>query len=330
VHAVEFRGSAIASIASLALLASLASVACGYPSFDFLETDDTGVDAIGDTFVAIDTHDDSTSDGLPFPDTAVDGAKDTTVPFDTPPIDTAPCPILVGGDVCTSIPKFTAKDQVLDGDGSEFCDIPATKLVATSGADLDPSPPPSGIDTVVLIRVAWSSIGMHVHVHVDQASVYAPSTSEPTWAGDALELYAAGFDMLTGAYDGSTHDPGAMQIIATPPDPSRGIVGRSELWQEGLIGAYAKFASRLVPGGYEEEFELPWSDLHATSPTSGTGVAFDLAVDVRQSASVTKGPLLQSFLYFTPDVGSTVCDPTTRPNGHPSCDDKTWCKTKLE
>src|SRR5687768_1598636 len=40
-------------------------------------------------------------------------------------VDAGPCRILVGGNACATVPKFTASRQVIDGDGSEFCDIPA-------------------------------------------------------------------------------------------------------------------------------------------------------------------------------------------------------------
>src|SRR5438094_191640 len=72
-----------------------------------------------------------------------------------------PCPILTGGDVCSAIPKLTAKAQVLDGVGDEFCDVKATKFVVANGVETDPTPPPPGIDTVAWIRAAWSAEGLH-------------------------------------------------------------------------------------------------------------------------------------------------------------------------
>src|SRR5579859_6409813 len=79
------------------------------------------------------------------------GATPTDAAADNDSETGAPCPILTGGDVCTSIPKLTAKQQVLDGVGDEFCDIKATKFVVANGVETDPSPPPPGIDTVAWI-----------------------------------------------------------------------------------------------------------------------------------------------------------------------------------
>lgn len=306
-----------------------ALVACGYPTYVFdrpAPDDDSGApnDASTET-------DATPIDATDASDTRADVIVDSGVsPDTTPPPDTGPCPILSGGDICTSIPKFSHSGQTLDGDGSEFCDLKATKLVATSGADMDPTPPPGGIDTVVWIRAGWSSEGLHMHVHVDQASVFAPRTTEEIWRGDAIEVFTAGFDTLHGSFDTTTHDVGAFQVIFAPPDPAASIPMRSELFTNaGSSGTYPLFASRQVTGGYDVEMKYLWSDLHGTG-ASGQGVAFDLGVDVRQTVAPTRIPALQSFVFFAPDPTATSCDPVSRPNGHPSCDDLTWCRPKLE
>jgi hypothetical protein len=245
--------------------------------------------------------------------------------------DAGPCPILTGGDVCTSIQKFTAKTQVLDGAGDEFCDIKATKFVVANGVETDPTPPPPGIATVAWIRPAYNAEGLHLHVHVVQANVFPPTATESIWRGDAIEVFTAGYDKLTGNYNGTTLDPGAVQIIAAPPGDS--VPERADFYTvNGPYGSYANFGARRTPDGYDIELKFLWSDIHG-SGMAGTGIGFDLAVDVREFADATRRPLLQSFLYFKTDPATQPggCDVTVRgPGGHPSCDDKTWCTPKLQ
>src|SRR5260221_12127705 len=116
-----------AAIVPIVALIALSPASCSLHDVDFLSTSGGVVDA-GDAGDA--------------GDTGIDGGQ--------------PCPILTGGDVCTTIPKFTAKQQVLDGIGDEFCDIKATKFVVANGVETDPSPPPPGIETVAWIRAGWN------------------------------------------------------------------------------------------------------------------------------------------------------------------------------
>lgn len=302
--------------------------ACGYPSYAF-DGDAQSFDAIDDAPEETIEPADVGSDA----DAARD-AFDSALPSDakgdtgTPDVDAdagdakPPCPILSGGDACKGIPRFTAPKQVLDGIGDEFCDVPATRLVATAAPYMLPTPPPSGIDTVVLIRTAWSPTALHVHVHVDQGRVSAPGGLEEIWRGDGVEVFASGFTPLTGKYDG-TSDPGALQIIAVPPGAS---ASRAELYSGETLKSFlppSTFAARLVPGGYEVELEIDWTSLHGT-PKTGLVIGFDLGVDVRQDPAVI-GPKLQSFLAYTA-VSLTPC---SKPTAHPSCDDRTWCTPTL-
>ena len=319
-------------------LAAAALGACSYPHFGFTGAADTGPDAVLDASPGAD----SAADAPEALDTAaVDAAHPdaprprdsatTDTPTDTlvadgtdAPADAPSCPILAGGDVCATIHRFTAPKQILDGAGDEFCDVPATRFVVATGAHPSVTPAPAAVDTVVLLRVAWSADALHLHAHVDQAKIYVAPPVEDIWRGDAIEVFVAGSAMLTGPFGPSAD--GAEQILASP-DQSPGSPARAWVYVSGSYSSAvgpSNFGTRMVPGGYEIELQIPWVDLRAT-PVSGGGVAFNLGVDVRQSADVTSGPLLQSFLVYNAAPASTTCT-----GGHPSCDDRTWCLTHLE
>lgn len=301
--------AAIYALAFVAALLALSSLpACTYPEYAFVP-DPSGDGGSRDTRL-----DESTSDVADSAPSAIDA----TDAIDA--IDAGDCAILTGGDARTSIPFFGTKAQVVDGVGDEFCDIRATKLVASAGALMTPSPAPSGIDTVVWTRIAWSPVALHIHVRVDQASVFAPTATEDIWDGDSIELFVSGAATLTGAYP-STSDPGTFQIIAAPPGAT---AARARISGSVTYLDPAHFAGRLTATGYELELRIDWADLE-TTPASGKHIGFDIGVDVRQTSGSARK--IQSFFGYNPVAGSTSCGATT---AHPSCDDRTWCTPALD
>jgi hypothetical protein len=303
-----------------------AAPACGYPTYGFVPGD--SIDATVDASEDDTSNRDSSGDARDARDGALD-ANEGGEGGDAgdAPVDTSPCPVVDTGNACTTIPKFAAASQIVDGVGDEFCGIPATKLVANAGPRMYPTPPPAGIDTVMWLRIAWSTAAVHIHVRVDQAAVFAPLSTEELWRGDGIELFISGLSTLTGEY-AATKDVGTFQIIAVPPQVGTaaraGVYVGSDGFQTYLDPAH--FAGRLTPTGYELELKIDWVDLKAT-PTSGKIMGFDAAVDVRQTASSLLQ--LQSFIGYRAVSGTTPCGSTPR-GPHPSCDDRTWCVPKLE
>ena len=319
----------------LVFLPIVASIACGYPSYGFVPDDAPAVEPKIDSGTLdvdpIDTFDsavvfDEGLDALDAADSAlvIDSGTDTLDAAET----SKPCTILVGGDACKKIPRFPAGvKQVVDGAGDEFCEVVATKTIASSGAFMEPTPPPAGIDTVFYTRVAWSDDALHIHVRVEQSAVYPPSSIEQIWHGDAVEIFVGGTAPLTGKYGPKTGDADAYQVIGAPAGSA---AARAEVWYDSALQAFlppSSFAARIVPGGYEIELLLDWTTLKM-KPVSGAVIAFDSAVDVRRDSSVT-GPRLQSFLGYTKVIGPSPCNPE-RTTAHPSCDDRSWCSPSLE
>jgi len=150
-------------------------------------------------------------------------------------------------------------------------------------------------------RVAWDAAGIHAHFHVDDAEVMS---------GDAIEFDIGGQFPLAGFFDGVSTDVGLTaiglvvggtsttlgfpvtfpavadmtyqgnQTVCVPmpcTSPPRGLVS----FGQPLV-APARWAHRMVPGGYEFELFLPWVVLgRTTAPPVGTAIAADFALTAR-------------------------------------------------
>lgn len=239
----------------------------------------------------------------------------------------AECPVIVGASPCSSIPHFTGT-QAVDGIGNEFCDIVATEFDVGAGSYGSPPNGGSGVNTKADIRVGWSSLGLHIHVHVIQAKVTPPPSGTTIYFGDAIEVFASATAALTGRF-GQGADP-AIQVIATPASGSQPALSSVATSQTGITGTLepSQFAGRLVPGGYEVEFQLPWSLISGSidggpPPGAGSRIGFDVACDI-QAPDGTR--LYQSSLSARVPTATGACN---QDDIHPSCDDQTWCAVDL-
>src|SRR5262249_46600347 len=152
--------------------------------------------------------DDNPPDGGP----VVEGGEASDVAAET---EAGPCPALVGTDACQSVPHFTAKEQIVDGAGDEFCDIPAMVFDMAHCGTTDVAVPPA-LPEIASLRIAWSDDAFHLHLHVTDPSVIVNPESSLLWDADALEIFIAGTGTLHGPYNGS-NDGGAIQIVLSPP-----------------------------------------------------------------------------------------------------------------
>ena len=282
---------------------------CGFPTFDF-------------------HHGDGGVDSSPT-DVADDGS-----------LGEPSCPPTGSVDHCTEIALFTGTQQ-LDGRGDEFCSLPgqtidssATRVFFFRGAT------PADVTEVATLRTAWSSEGLHMHVHVKDANLFVPPNgSQQLHEGDAIEIYVAGYVPTSGPFDATT-DIGAQHIIVSPP--SGAIGARGFVWTSScdfpvpaaLNNAF--FTGRTVTDGWEIELDLPWSILlsspSATPPASGAKIGFTLALDAQDlpSGDPLHARQMQAFLgYQTITVASPSCDSCSH-GPEPFCDDRTWCNPTLQ
>ncbi|GAC1362858.1 MAG: hypothetical protein NVSMB47_14830 [Polyangiales bacterium] len=260
------------------------------------------------------------------------GTSDAEAGLDAEADAGAACRPLTGGQPCMDLFPFPSPlTEVIDGDGREFCTIPALEFDVGKGEG--PMPPDAGplIHSSVTLRAGWSSYGLHVHAIVHQASVDPGAT---LFSGDGVEILAkAGID-LTGT------DPSAAHFIIQPPSPASGVPSaragfypvRSATSPSHVDERW--FAARQTADGYEVEFRAPWDfGIGASAPEAGV-IAFDFGVNVAYDAGAESGPgRFQSFIRVNP-INPTSC--YTAPDafidalGAPFCDDRTWCAPKLD
>jgi hypothetical protein len=233
-------------------------------------------------------------------------------------VDAPPCKPIGGGDLCAEIPKFAAATQVVDGVGDEFCDVPTTHFDPKKGQLMVPSPAPGWVKTDVRARFAWSASAFHAHVAVVDSNIQVVDDPFTLYLGDAVEVYIAGFSTLTGTFDG-IQDAGAMQVVIAPP--SGAVPARAEIFQNTVhVGSLpsGQWAARRVPGGYEIELRIPWTDLGGAEMRSGLTIGVDLGLDDKD------GPADRFWsVYEIAPTTISIC-------GEPSCDDRLWCLPSLK
>jgi hypothetical protein len=210
--------------------------------------------------------------------------------------------------------------QILDGLGNEFCNIDALPFDVAKGALPEPPEGGSNIDTRATIQVGWSNEGLHVFIHVTEATIRAPPTV--VYNGDAVEVFAAATGEPTGIY-GAHADPG-LQVAVAPPLPSgtTGICAASSLTARGFT-CQEWWASLRVDGGYNVEMQLPWDAFGAAVPSAGDRIALDFRCDIQGADG---GLAFASSLWASPlSFDASACPKFGYPSLMTSCDDRTWC-----
>ncbi len=252
----------------------------------------------------------ATIDGAP--DTRASDAKPDAIPdagCGAPPPTANPCSELPHREAL-------ATGQTMDGRAEDFCDVPYADFDNWSGVIRDPDPTPMPVRTTMRIRAAWSSFGLHLHLSLrDDKIQVAPDLN--LWQGDSAEIYVAGYDALTGAFDDITKDPGAKQIIFAPgagATPTRAYNFYGGAPRGGPLPD--RWFHRNTGAGYDLELRLPWGDLKPltmAAPTAGKRVALTFAFNQKQDGQ--KAFAVYQVKTTTPFSSCT----------QPFCDDRFWC-----
>lgn len=254
-----------------------------------------------------------------------------TDPDATPDTIDAGCPAAkAGAKPCDEIParEALASGQVLDGKSDDFCDVPYVDFDNTKGAIRVPTMMPAAASATMRIRVAWSSFGLHAHLSVKDSTPMPHTAADPSvFLGDSIEIYVAGHDTLSGAFDGATKDVGAQQIVfSAPGDTSASRATYFYMGSPSGSPPSLLWFARKTAGGYEIELRIPWADLKSASlpnPTAGKRIALAWALNNKYSSDP------QAFAVF--QVKSPYPTPTScpSPDPQPFCDDRLWCTPLL-
>jgi hypothetical protein len=298
------------------------------------EVDVTAKDAAADDAASRDvsTRDTMTSDRK-IDDVSVSDMTNGDVTTDQGPTDAdaGPCTVLTGGDACANVPHFTAATQVVDGIGDEFCDIPAMVFEVKSCPTIYPQNDPPPMPEKVLVRIAWSDVYFHLHIHVVDPKVIVNPDPGNLWSGDAVEIYIAGTSDLHGSYNG-TNDGGAIQIVLAPPAGGLPTRGQAFFNPGGTTHTSAPindmiYAGRIVADGYELELQLPWVAF-APARKAGNKIGFDLAVDAQQDPDAG-GRQTQCIFTNKFADGKDACGYAMGSPAQPWCEDRSWCTPTL-
>ncbi len=285
---------------------------------------DAGPDRSGDGMAPVDSSsgdDASTDPGID------DGALDTLSTVDSPagvaasdatpdsaldgPPDAPACTVKVSAsvDYCTTLP-FLPQAPVIDG--KVDCGLPLLDIVPI-GWSGGGSPP----DATAQYAVAWRPDGVYFFVQVHDPSLVPADSSESTWQGDAVEVYADsdGVYAAPPAYD----NPGTRQFTVAAPPNAQSSVARAQVWYTGSVtGATwtsTQFGAYGLPDGYAVEALVTGPDLGLPPLTLAAGgqVGMDISIDV--SYPTDQGPdaggagnrLGQYYLRVaTPDAGGSI------------------------
>jgi hypothetical protein len=243
------------------------------------------------------------------------------------------CDLSLGATPCAAIPPFTGQ-QIIDGNDSDFCGVPAINYPYTSGLVVSGAAGPfeldAGSDDTAIIRVGWSTDALHVFVHVVDSDWAPPPAGGCIGTCSQVEVYVAATSMLSGAYDGD-NDGGAIQILlSAPPTVAQAFYNSGPGKQMPISIDPSHYIGVVTPDGYSIELEYPWPLVHPAPIASGLGVGLDFAFDVEDGADAS-GRQWQSIFGYTPlppDAGVSPACGTFFPE--PWCDDRTWCTPTLE
>ena len=174
-----------------------------------------------------------------------------------------------------------------------------------------------------------------MHFHVEQSTpVVVPDVNNAKdylWLGDGIEVFAKGDDHLTGSYDGSQKDVGALQLLIvpgvdSPPSAARACIAYGTLDCQPYDSGHV--ASRLIAGGYELEVLIPWSVLHPATPAAQGGrIGLDFAADYRQRSVPTPADTQFQIVYAYDLSGRDAS--CAHDTAKPYCTDLVWCTPQL-
>jgi hypothetical protein len=226
-------------------------------------------------------------------------------------------------DPCAGLPHYTAT-QTVDGDDSDFCDVPPFTLTLASTPYYRIPKPPIGSTTSATARVAWSATALHVFIRVIDTTPYPNGKSSLlyVWDGDNVEFFASP-KTPTGTFSyARSYDYGAFQVIAAPPGGAYFPSGQAAFASTGYATAVPsnQVNVALTANGYTLEAQIPWTE---AAPIAGTAMGFDMGLsdDVNGlNADLSTYRDHYGLLY-----NSSLAVGACTQHYEPYCDSRNWC-----
>ncbi len=196
------------------------------------------------------------------------------------------------GFAVLSRPKTPVK---IDGDLSEWEDVPASFVSGLSSVIRQPKLYKGADDLSAKIRMQWDEKNLYLALRVTDDVFCAEDSGEMMWRNDCVQLAIDVADRAAGEPAKNTET----NIGLTPEGPQafRAISFDSEKVPLGLLQNPAiDLAVKRVPGGIVYEAAYAWQSLGlATPPKAGRRIAVALAINDRDSKEQTDPKALGIF-----------------------------------
>lgn len=227
---------------------------------------------------------------------------------------------------CDSIGMF-AGVQAVDGNGDDFCNVPAFELAFDkSAAKVNPAEGEAAGATYperATYRVAWTANALHAYIEVVDPSVNPNTNPGDIWNGDGVELMISTSRSVTGltSADANTLHVIANSVIAVT------VKASGESGSHTLITDASLFKAQKTAQGYAVELKMPWP-MNA-NVAAGAQIYFDAALNSARAGTDGAPRNAQAILFQLPNPVTTSCTGTGTAIA-PFCDDRLWCPTKLQ
>jgi hypothetical protein len=220
---------------------------------------------------------------------------------DANPACTPPTPPTL--DDCTGIVALPAPPVI---DGVLDCGVPLWPMPLEGW--IGPGAMPSTVQAS--LAIAWRTDGLYFFVSVTGLGPtrYPPPPGDPSWCGDAVELFVDDDGQYTNppSYD----DPGTIQLIADSPTDMATSTSSGEMFRDGNdLGPWTgQFTVVRTSDGFDAEAFVVASDLGLTSWSLASQVGMDVSFDIGDPANQTAScPRLGQFTIQVP-VTDASCD----------------------
>jgi hypothetical protein len=229
------------------------------------------------------------------------------------------CVLNAPANYCTQLPALTRAPVI---DGTLECGLQLSPMQPLGWKG--PNPPPNKRASYA---AAWAHEGLYAYVEVHGQPIARHPEAEPTFCGDAVELYV---DADAEGDDAGTYDAmGTMQfVVAAPtdaaaPDAWRFIQGNPQ-------GAWISKSLRVsaLPDGYSVEAFITAADLGLWQWNPTQQLGFSIVIDVAGDAGADT-PTRSGCTKATGQFFLRLGDPHGNCPGEPWCDARAFCDAAL-
>jgi len=200
-----------------------------------------------------------------------------------------------------------AQSPRIDGDLSDWANVPAITLSGLENVVRSPQSYPSGFSTA--LRYAWDAKALYIAAEVSDDTFFQEYTGAMTWRNDCLQL-AFNLDpgISNNAPDAGKRRTSEIVVALTKngPEASRNLSYAPDKLALGIVlpQQLGMAIKRVGPGGSVYEIAIPWSSLGfapGQSPKAGDRIGVAATINEVRSADQGDPTALGIFGGIVPD-----------------------------